>query len=122
LVDAAEVVVVEAEEAVDVVVVAGVAEAAVDEDGVSRYGKEAMSRRKIKISACKPGQDDGRCTFEIRKSRVGDSVRFRNPRLIKCVRDHLGIDECMRKVQACTAFGKIGSCAQAEYIESRNAK
>lgn len=121
-VDAAEVVVVEAEEAVDVAVVVGVAEAVVDADGVSRHEKGAVNRREIRISTRKLGQEDGRCAYEIRKSRVGNFVRFKNPRLMKCVRDHLWIDKCTRKVQACTAFGKTGFCAQAEYIQSRNAK
>jgi hypothetical protein len=113
-VDVAEVVVVEAEEAV-AVVVAGVVEAVVDEDGVSRLGKKAVSRRKIRITTCKPGQDDGRCTFEIRKSRVGDSVRFRNPRLIKCVRDHF-----WRSTNACARYEHARRLAKLDFVHGRS--
>lgn len=102
----------EVEGAEAVVEVAEAADVVVVEEGV------AASRRKTRAAICSTGEhthshkwiERAWCTQEIRKSRVGNTVRFRDPRLIKCIRDHVWFEHGMQKSRACTAFGKFGFC------------
>lgn len=108
----AEAVAAEVVEAVDVVEVEAAADVAVAEE------EDVASKRRTRAAICSTGEhthaqkwiERAWYTQGIRMSRVGNTVRFRDPRLIKYIRDHVWFEHGMHKSRACTAFGKIGFC------------